>query len=178
MASLLQLDFQRGPARLHWSSAMLLLAGAACLAVVLDYHFSLSDQLASAEHRIDAAERTLRRQAPPPRPSGDPAIRTEQTREANEVLGLLSLPWQDALSQLEGVSRSDVALLTVEPDMEKGVIRLGGEARTYEAILAYMKLLQSRPGLSEVLLQTHQREEQKPGTPTRFLVTARWKTTR
>lgn len=154
---------------------MMLLAGLVCLGVVVNSHFELSGQLESLDHRIAAAERTLRRQTPAPRPAGDPQLRTEQTREANEVLGLLSLPWQDALGELEDVERNDVALLTVEPDMEKGVIRLGGEARTYEAILAYMKRLQTRPGLSEVLLQTHQREEQKPGAPTRFLVTARWK---
>jgi Tfp pilus assembly protein PilN len=75
------------------------------------------------------------------------------------------------------VGRNDVALLNVEPEMQKGVIRLGGEAKSYEAILAYMKMLQKRPGLSEVVLQTHQREVQKPGQPTHFLIVARWKTT-
>lgn len=176
MASNLQLDFQRGPARLHWAGAVLLAVGAVCLGIVVNSHFEVSAQLDSVDHRIEAAERTLRRQAPAPHASGDPQVRSEQSKEANEVLGLLSLPWQDALSELEDVNRSDIALLTVEPDMEKGVIRLGGEAKTYEAILAYMKMLQARPGLSEVLLQTHQREVQKPGNPTRFMVTARWKT--
>jgi Tfp pilus assembly protein PilN len=175
MANQLQLDFQRGPARLHWAGALLLLVGLSCIAIVLSNHFDLSAQLDAFDHRIDAAERTLRRQAPTPRASGDPLVRAEQSKEANEVLGLLSLPWQDALSQLEDVGRDDIALLNVEPDMQKGIIRLGGEAKTYEAILAYMKMLQARPGLSEVLLQAHQREAQKPGQPTRFLITAHWK---
>ena len=174
MAKMLQLDFQRAPSQLHWASVVLLLVGASCVGVVLNSHFELSAQLGALEHRVDAAERTLRRQTPAARPSGDPQVRAEQTREANEVLALLSLPWQDALAQLEDVGRDDVALLNVEPDMEKGIIRLGGEAKDYEAILAYMKLLQARPGLSEVVLQTHQRESQKPGQPTHFLLTARW----
>lgn len=176
MAAPLQLDFQRGPGRLQWPGVALLLAGLVCLGLVLQAHFRLSGQLDTVEHRLSAAERTLRRQAPAAQPAGDPAARAEQTREANEVLRLLGLPWQDALTGIEQVNRSDVALLSVEPDMDKGLIRLGGEAASFPAVLAYMKQLQASPGLAEVLLQAHQRELQKPGTPTRFLLTARWRT--
>lgn len=175
MAKMLELDFQRSGSGLHWASVVVLLAGLLCTGLVIESHFELSAQLAAADRRVDAAQRTLRRQAPVPRTAGDPQARLEQSKEANEVLGLLSLPWQDALSQIEDVGRADIALLTVEPDMQKGIIRLGGEAKTYEAILAYMKELQLRPGLTEVVLQTHQREEQKAGQPTHFLMTARWK---
>ena len=175
MAHKLQLDFQRGPTRLHWAGALLLLVGLACIGAVLNTHFELSGEIATLDHRIDAAQRTLRRQAPVQRASGDPQIRAEQTKEANEVLALLSLPWQSALAQLEDVDRKDIALLGVDPDMEKGVVRLAGEAHSYEAILNYMKMLQRHSGLSEVLLQTHQVEVQKPGQPTHFLISARWK---
>jgi hypothetical protein len=175
MARSLDLDFQRGPQRLHWSSVVLIVTGALCLGIVARMHFSLTDKIAVFEHRIDAAGRTLKRQAPTPEAAMDPATRGEQTREADDILGLLSLPWQSALLQIEDVGRPDIALLGVEPDLQKGVIHLSGEARTYEAILAYMKQLQSRPGLTEVLLQSHQRDEQRPGQPTRFLITARWK---
>ena len=177
MRQQLQLDFQQALPQLHWSGLLVLAAGLVCAGITLSSHLALQTQISSADQRVAAAQRVLRRQAPPPKPAAPTPLQLEQTKQANEVLALLSLPWQDALSQIEGTQSSELALLSIEPDMQKGLIRLGGEAKSYQAILLYMKALQTRPGLSEVVLQTHDVEDQKPGTPTHFLITARWSKT-
>ncbi len=174
MRQTLYLDFQQSPPRLHWSGVLLLVAGLILSGVTLSSHLALQGQLAAAAQRVSASERLLRRQTPSTKPAPPNPARAEQTSQANEVLVLLSLPWQDALAQIETTRSTEVSLLSIEPDMLKGLIRLGGEAKTYEAVLVYMKQLQQRPGLSEVVLQTHDVELTKPGTPTHFLITARW----
>lgn len=170
----IQLDFQPAPLSLHWSGLALLAAGLATVLIVGVSHLALRDELGTASQRLDAAERQLRRQAPPPRVTAPNPARAEQTREANEVMGLLGLPWQGVLAELEHVQSPEVGLLGIEPDLEKGVVRLSGEAHHYESVLVYMKALQKNTSLTEVVLQTHSIETQKPGTPVHFLLTARW----
>ncbi len=178
MRQQLHLDFQQGQPLAHWSGALVLVTGLICAGITLSSHLALQAQIGSADQRVTAAQKVLRRQAPPPKPGAPSPLQLEQSRQANEVLALLGLPWQDALGQIEATEAKDLSLLSIEPDMQKGFIRLGGEAKSYQAILIYMKALQTRPGLSEVVLQTHNVEDQKPGTPTHFLITARWSAAR
>jgi Tfp pilus assembly protein PilN len=84
----------------------------------------------------------------------DPKVKEEIVR-ANLVLTALSLPWDAMFRELEAAGDKNIALLAIQPETGARHIRLAGEARRFEDLLAYMRRLEATPGFSNVLLTSH-----------------------
>ncbi|NTV94330.1 MAG: PilN domain-containing protein, partial [Thiobacillus sp.] len=91
-----------------------------------------------------------------------------------QVLNQLALPWDRLFSAVEESSGADVALLVMEPDTLKGLVRIGGEAKHLDAALAFVKQLGAHPIFTRVALQNHQVQQQDPQKPVRFSLVAAW----
>jgi len=76
--------------------------------------------------------------------------------------------------RVEGAAGKDVALLAIQPDKHKGEVVIGGEAKDVAAMLNYMRRLNDARQLSEVVLLSHQIEQQDPQKPVRFNLSAKW----
>lgn len=100
-------------------------------------------------------------------------LKTEVKR-ANAVLSQLALPWDKLFADLDASQRERVALLVIEPDTEKRVIKVTGEARDFAAMLGYITYLQGVPSLTHVYLQNHHIEQQSAERPVRFSLLASW----
>ena len=61
-----------------------------------------------------------------------------------------------------------MALLAIEPSIQRQQVRLTAEARQPEAMLDYVAALQSDTRLSQVVLLSHQVQALSPGQPVRF----------
>jgi Tfp pilus assembly protein PilN len=85
----------------------------------------------------------------------------------------LSTPWADLLAALESAP-SNVALLVVEPSAAKRSVSLTAEAAQPTDMLAYLKALQGDARFADVVLVSHQVQQQAPGNPVRFQLRARW----
>jgi hypothetical protein len=180
--------------------ALLLLAGAG-LAVQATLRWSaLQDEVAQLQQR--AARQGVRPPAPtgpnPGQSAATPAARPmatqlaqrgapidEETRReldnARQILTQLALPWEPLFGAIEAALTRDTALLAIEPDAAKGMVRLSGEARNYPAILVLMRRLEQPVAghgvvLSGVHLLSHDVRDDVPERPLRYTVAARWST--
>ncbi len=108
---------------------------------------------------------------------------SEQTQReldaARQTLRELALPWEALFRAIEGttdgVKGSSAALLAIEPDPTKQVVRIGGEARDYAAILRLVRRLEASQVLADVHLLNHEFLEEAAGRPFQFTLSAQWR---
>jgi len=96
-----------------------------------------------------------------------------EIKHANEVLQQLTLPWGKLFQAMESSSGKQVALLAMEPDAEKQVVKISGEAKDIAAVLDYIRRLAAQQVFSSVYLQSHQIQQQDPEKPVRFVFARR-----
>lgn len=96
-------------------------------------------------------------------------------RVAQEVLLRLDQPWDRLFAAVEMAAGDDVALLGIKPDPAKGLVRITGEAKQYDDVLAYARRLEASHVLSDVYLLSHEIQTRDPEQPIRFTVGAAWR---
>lgn len=174
-ATPLQLDFvRRAPAPARWGAwALLLLLAGACV--------PLADAYSRAVEQRDRAQEQLDRlsRASPPRPSRratapDPQALAELQR-ANGVIDQLAVPWEELFDTLEAADARRVAVLSLAPNARDRSLRLAGEARVMDDLLAYVSRLAQRPTLAQVHLLGYT-TSLRDGVPViSFTVAASWR---
>ena len=108
---------------------------------------------------------------------------SEQTQReldaARQTLRELAMPWEALFRAIEGtkegVKGSSTALLAIEPDAAKQVVRIGGEARDYTSILQLVRRLEASQVLDDVHLLNHEILEEAAGRPFQFTLSAHWR---
>lgn len=104
----------------------------------------------------------------------DPQQLRTEIKQANEILAQLGLPWEALFRDIESSAQHRVALLAIEPDASKHTVRITGEARDMNAMLAYIQFLQQKSSLRNVYLHSHQIDQQVAEKPVRFTIGATW----
>jgi Tfp pilus assembly protein PilN len=79
-----------------------------------------------------------------------------EVERANAVLARLNAPWDDLFADIEAAAGPGVSLLGLQPEGDGKRLRLQGEARRFEDMLAYMTRLESGHALRHVLLVGHE----------------------
>ena len=151
-----------------WLSIAALAAGAVQLSALLSGNARQADALAAIDTRRGAASTPTERAN-----ARDPAD-LARARAVRQVAQRLSTPWADLLESLEAAPARSVALLSVEPSVNKRSVRLVAEARNPHEMLAYLHALQRDARLSNVVLLSHEFQMQAPGAPVRFQIQAGW----
>ncbi|MCX4173696.1 MULTISPECIES: hypothetical protein [Paraburkholderia] len=103
-----------------------------------------------------------------------PAARLAE-KQSQSVLRELTVPWQDLFSIVEDYPDHDVALIGIDQNPAQSQIRITAEAKNFDAMIAYLKYLQSSVLLREAVLNDHLIETNVPGKPVRFQITAVWR---
>lgn len=165
----MRLDFAATESGASWSGLLALVLGLAAAGLIVGDYQRL---LASAD-RIEAE---LGRLSAPRRsePARDARKQGEAVARSNEVAHELSRRWDRVFLALESAKAPDVALLAIEPDPRKGVLRVSAEAKGKNAMLDYVNRLQAAQSLQRVMLESHEVLSQVPEKPVRFVVTASW----
>lgn len=167
----IDLDFH--PRRYSGPGLGFLAAGLLLAAAALADYGSAADEL-----RHWQSELARRQQAPTGgqaiRRPGDDAALQQATQAAAAVTQDIRRPWEALFAALEAAQSDDVALLGISPDATRGVVRIAGEARRREAILAYLERLGQGQVLSDVVLVEDQLQQQDPDKPFRFMLAADW----
>ncbi|HEY5930916.1 MAG TPA: PilN domain-containing protein [Burkholderiales bacterium] len=104
----------------------------------------------------------------------DPAM-LKEIDQANEVIHRLSLPWDALFRGMEDAASERIALLGVEPDLNRHMVTLSGEAQAYGEVLRYMTRLESGAVLTEPRLLSHEVRDEGPRHPVAFAISATWK---
>ena len=113
--------------------------------------------------------------------SHDRVVTPQGARLAEEAAGIarqLGTPWTAVLSDLEAASRDTkgrVALLSVEPDYDKHLVRINAESRDLSVALEYLRRLQESPSLRFPMLDSHDVVAEDKEHPVRFAMTAQWR---
>ncbi|OIR16343.1 hypothetical protein GALL_30650 [mine drainage metagenome] len=169
------LDYQRSNKLFPWAGTVLLLLSLGLLALADIYYQNLTERISYWELKSGQFQKaTGRKMGNSPREIKDMAL---EIKHANDVLNQITLPWDKLFQAVEWSSGKDVALLTIEPDAEKHVVKISGEAKNIEAALNYVRHLSDQEIFNGVYLQSHQVQEQNPERPVRFALIATWKDT-
>lgn len=168
----LTLDFKRTPRPWAWLGVLLLVFGAAWLVQVVNTERTLSGQIDLAAARQQSMARHGKMQ--PAAPPLDAEALQQQIHQANAILQQLALPWDALFRTLEATRGKDIALLSIQPDAAKRRVRIGGEAKNLETLLAYITRLEQGRVLDHVYLTSHEVRTQDAEQPVRFSLAAHW----
>lgn len=173
----LHLDYQRSFKPYPWLGFGVLAAALAAMVLAGGYYLRLGQHIVELEARVDRGERLSGLRSHSPRPAAKQAMQEQmlEVQHANQVLRQLTLPWDSLFQAVESAGGKSIAMLSMEPDVENGVVRISGEARNFNAVLDYVKKLDGREEFGSVHLQNHQVRQDDPEKPVLFSLLAVWK---
>jgi hypothetical protein len=169
---LISVDFSGRRAPLTLASTVLLIAGALAIAGTFLAYRQLTAAREGLELKVAEINRHTHR---------DPAQEKANiglAQEIGKVATELATPWTHLLKELEDASHdsaSEIALLSVEPDESKHLVRVTGESRDLPHVLAYVGRLQSSALLRYPMLDSHEVRTEDPQHPLRFALSAEWR---
>lgn len=102
-------------------------------------------------------------------------VREGELAAARDTIRRLSVPWDTLFAALEAAQTERASLLSIEPDVENGMVTLTGEAKDYLAALSYVANLEQQKSLSRVHLAKHETRQNDPLRPIAFVISASWK---
>jgi hypothetical protein len=94
--------------------------------------------------------------------------------EARQIINRISIPWDMFFTGIESVSNANVAILSIEPDMQSGLLLIKGEAKDYAAALTLVAQLRTTKPFSKVFLLHHEINRDDPQHPIGFTVSMQW----
>lgn len=145
-----------------------------CLSAAVAGYRLVGAQRAHAAQLRQAQERQARqvtRAAPAaPRALVSPA----QAAAVNGAVMRLNLPWRELQDAIAAATPRSVALLALEPDARKRVLKITAEARSSDAMITYLHALKQQELFSSVSLTRHEINEQDANQPIRFQIEAQW----
>jgi hypothetical protein len=162
----IELDYIAPPRRGGWLGLALLAAALALAAQqAIRYRDLVQERTAlAARIELEHEHRTSR--------PGSARRTLQETRDAEAVLRQLALPWPQMIESVESTASRQVALLGLQPEPERGLLRLTAEAGTPQAMLDYMRRLGDSPALSGVHLVSHRVEPENLSHPVQFVAMA------
>jgi Tfp pilus assembly protein PilN len=94
--------------------------------------------------------------------------------EARQIINRLATPWDAIFVGLESLKNSNVAILSIQPDMKTGVLQIEGEAKDYAAVLTLIAQLRVTKPFSDVFLLRHEIKRDDPQHPVSFALSMHW----
>lgn len=155
-----------GTNRRRFGIAMLVIGVTLALAVIahtLQARNAVTALLADAEVPTDTHN-----------PNDKPA-NAEEIKAVQSGIERLALPWGTLFAALEGIAVEDVHLVSVEPEADKSTVKIVAEAADVYGMLEYVRVLATKPGLRDVLLEQYEVHTVDPDQPVRFILTAVWR---
>ncbi len=124
---------------------------------------------------LDAADQTLASQkiaalASRSRTHAGATFAPQQVQTLNRMIGQLNTPWSEVFDAIEEQAQPDVALLSIEPDVNQRSVRIAAEGKSLQDLLAYAERLGRSPQFRHVTLMKHELNDRDPTRPVRLTV--------
>ncbi len=163
----LALDYAAPPRRRRWPGAFALAASLILAVAQVARLGELQQERAAVRAPLELL-RAGGRAAPASaaRPAGDEAKGVER------VTRQLALPWPEMIESIESAASRQVALLQIQPEPERGTLRLTAEAGTPQAMLDYVRRLGTSQALTGAHLVSHQVRREGGARPIQFVAQA------
>lgn len=160
----------------HTSRPARALAG---IAIILAIGAGMQVWHLSEQRRLDAEQvaRVTQRHAAPVQAAPAQAkvtIGLAQAAAVNAAVLQLNLPWRELHDAIGAATPANVALLALEPDARKHMVRITAETQGSDGMIAYVEKLQEPGWFTTVALTHHEINDVDPNKPIRFQVEAQW----
>ena len=166
------LNFQKPAQQPNRNAGWMLFAAGVALLVEMGISY---DRLRNYQEAMDQEIRAAKLKLEEVVPDQRSAQYTEKDFEAaRKILNRLATPWEAFFAGLESISNKHVAILSVVPDMQTGILRVAGEARDYAALLTLVAQLRTTKPFSEVYLSSQKTKEGDPQHPVEFIIYMHW----
>jgi len=169
---LTRVDFIASTARSSRMGAALFVAGALLAGAAVMDDASRGEQLTRSQQHLKKARAAAKRAEAAQAPNQGAEL--ANFKQSGDIAQRLISPWGDLLDALEHADNENVALLAIEPDAEKGRLRLSGEAKNLDALVEYIKSLDGRAGIAELRLMTQQVKQNDAQHPVEFVLESNW----
>nr|WP_315484279.1 hypothetical protein [uncultured Undibacterium sp.] len=103
-----------------------------------------------------------------------PSVTDAQAQAINAAIFQLNLPWNELFDTFETVTPSSIALLAIEPDAKKNLVKVTAEVKTSDDMIAYIRLLKQQKFFLDVVLLKHEIMDRDMNKPLRFQFLAQW----
>lgn len=175
----MKIDFAPRSARrtlFHIHPAVLALAGAGMLLCVGAAFggWQLMTQKREREHQLQHLRERVAAISARPVEVARVAIPEAQASFVNAAIMQLNLPWRELQDAVLAATPHTVALVAMEPDPRKRILKITAETKTSDDMVAYVEALKEQESFSGVLLTRHEINEQDPNRPLRFQLEATW----
>lgn len=160
----------------HTHPAVLALAGAGLLlcAAAAFGGWKLVEQKRLREHELRHVRERAAAISARPVEVAQVAIPEGQAVFVNGAILQLNLPWRDLQDAVAAATPRNVALVAMEPDPRKQVLKITAETKNSDDMVAYVAELKQQELFSGVMLTRHEINEQDPNRPLRFQLEATW----
>jgi len=98
----------------------------------------------------------------------------KELQKANTILNQINLPWDTLFDAVEHIVTDDIALLTLQPDVQDQTLRISGESRNINALLDFVEAMEREVVFEQVHLVNYKIKQDNPYRPIDFLLTAVW----
>lgn len=159
-----------GHASAPWSRGLVTACAIIAVAALAGACWSLLDLQSSARHASDLLRKAQQQAAPLVRPAASSrlGLQPAQIVAINRTIVQLNAPWTAVFAGLEACWTPDVALVSIEPDMPHGRVRLVAEAKELETLYRYAQNLGNTAPFTRASFVKHEVQGQDAIKPVRL----------
>jgi len=125
------------------------------------------------EQQLSAARKKAIASAPARLP--ETAIPEAQANAVNTAVLQLNLPWRALQDAVASATPPAIALVALEPDARKQILKITAEARNADDMVAYIEQLKQEEFFAGAGLVRHEINAGDPNRPIRFQIEAQWR---
>ena len=167
--------WRRALVQLHPAALAAAVAGLALCAGGLWFANGMAEQRALRAQQLDRVQARQAALSKAPAPVADVAIPEGQANAVNAAILQLNVPWRELEDAVGAATPSNIALLALDPDPKKQVLKITAEARNSDDMVGYVQVLKQQEFVAAAALVRHEIGEQDPNKPIRFQVEAQWR---
>lgn len=176
----MQIDFaaatwRRALYRLHPALLAAGIAGFALCAGGLWYATQMAEQRAAREQQIERIRASQAALSKRPARQAEVAIPEAQASAVNAAILRLNVPWRQLEDAIGAATPANIALLALDPDPKKQLLKITAEARNSDDMVGYVQVLKQQEFFAGAALVRHEIGEQDPNHPIRFQVEVQWR---
>lgn len=156
-------------------SLLLFVVGVMAMGVVAVDYLDAHEELQRVEAQQVRLLRRVRHDAIPRQRENSPvAMAQTDAQSAERIVLQLNLPWDALLHELENLADPGIALLSIESQGQTRMLRLTGEAKTMDDVVAYVTRLRESPKIVAATLSGHEEKQAGAVAVIRFSLDVDW----
>jgi len=176
----MQIDFapltwRRALYRLHPALLAAGIAGIALCAGGIWFAMQMAEQRAARAQQIEQLRASQAALSKRPARVAEVAIPEAQAVAVNAAILRLNVPWRALEDAIGGATPASIALLALDPDPKKQLLKITAEARNSDDMVDYVQVLKQQEFFTGAALVRHEIGEQEANHPVRFQVEVQWR---